>query len=302
MATAMESTDGISAVRTRRYTPARPRSRLGRFARFPVWILDDERFGRDHIVVLLCLAGCADAEGHLVVRQGTIARQLGMSRAWVNRVIGELEDPSMGNVLEQVYRFDRDGRQVSSRYRLRLEMPLATEGAEQQPLFDTRRHSADTEQSFPEQIQESPSETRERAPAEIPDEKACKTVVPGDWRPSEADVAWATSLLPSFDAEMFTARFVNACHAKQYRYVDHSRAWRAWASEEIEKRIRHERNRQQCRAGAASGGEARRGDTNPRAHGIGASELRERNAAVADLALGRILARRQMGGHHADVG
>jgi hypothetical protein len=237
-----------------------------------------------------------------MVRQGTIARQLGMSRSWVNRVIGELEDPSMGNVLEQVYRFDRDGRQVSSRYRLRLDMPLPAESAEQQPLFDTRRHSADTEQSFLEQIQESPSETRERASAEIPDEKACKTVVPEDWRPSKADVAWATSLLPSFDAEMFTARFVNACHAKQYRYVDHSRAWRAWASEEIEKRIRHDRNRQQCRAGTASGGEARRSGTNPRAHGIGAGELRDRNAAVADLALGRILARRQMGKHYAGAG
>jgi hypothetical protein len=55
--------------------------------------------------------------------------------------------------------------------------------------------------------------------------------VPEDWRPSEADKAWAVARIPCLDLKAFTENFVLSCRANGYRYADINAGWRRWLIE-----------------------------------------------------------------------
>jgi hypothetical protein len=218
----------------------------------------------------------AQTDGQVEFCQLTMAKDLGMSRAWVNAGAQELE--RAGLIL--VYRVFLDGLQRPSRYTLldglrtqkaarsdsdvmdgqrrgahgdlsepvgkttssHAERPTdhgnedtasqcqsATGGTDQpvavrcQPA-DTCHQPADT--SHESQIYTTLSEMRERA-SPLRDLESDLTISL-DWKPSQADRAWALGLRPRLDIDAFTDCFVLTCRAKNYRYTDASAAWRLW--------------------------------------------------------------------------
>jgi Helix-turn-helix domain len=56
-------------------------------------------------------------------------------------------------------------------------------------------------------------------------------ILPEDWRPNEADTAWAVARVPGLDVESFTENFILSCRAKGYRYANIHAAWRRWLTE-----------------------------------------------------------------------
>jgi hypothetical protein len=174
--------------------------------------------------VYAALATYADRTGWIWVRQETIASDLERSRGWVHAAIAELE----GQGIVQHDRQYIEGRQRASRYRLRDGLPREA-GAAVLEKSDSAVQSADTshydeskDSLFREEAESSRQKPANRDPAAL---------IPGDWVPTAADIAWARTRYPRLDVLAFTETFVLSCRAKGYLYSDPSAAWRRWLIE-----------------------------------------------------------------------
>ena len=204
----------------------------------------------------------ASVRGEVELCQETMARNIGRSRAWVNAAANELE--RFG--LVRVQRVFVDGLQRPSRYVLLdgLRQPSADlpehpkgksakehcserDAAASGPVGETTSHavespadsgdtqtehrcqSADT--SHESQIHITLSPVRARACLSSDQSSGPNPGIAPDWRPSDADVAWARARHPRLDVEAFTEHFVLACQAKGYRYADPGAGWRLWISD-----------------------------------------------------------------------
>ncbi|GEO41981.1 hypothetical protein SAE02_61290 [Skermanella aerolata] len=206
------------------------------------------------------------ADGHFECCQATVAANLKRSRGWVHAGASELERrgfisiervfmdglqrPSRYRLLDGMGRShsvsdadspvhpvgqtpaddgkvpgatDEDDRRIEEDGRCQ---PAA---ASRQPAA-ARCQPADTSQES--QIQDSLSQGRAGEAHYPGTERSRETeadpVIPPDWRPNPDDVAWALELNHRLDIEAFTARFVLACRAGNYRYADFRAAWRLW--------------------------------------------------------------------------
>ena len=222
-------------------------------------------------MVYASMATRARVDGQVEVAQTTMARDLNMSRAWVNGGVKELE--KMG--LVRVERVFVEGLQRPSRYHLidglrKGAGPVVTPGAHDpeagtvgeatstapeddsgesggwagrrcQPVDGAPQHAerqrcqpADT--SHDSRIQDSLPRVRERAgrsrdQAPPASPGISPDCISPDWRPSEDDLAWARTRMPDLDAVAYTEAFVMTCLAKGYRYADPGFGWRLWIAD-----------------------------------------------------------------------
>lgn len=87
----------------------------GRFSVIPARAVDDKKLGKAALLVLVALGTYSDRDGWCWPSQTTIANRLGVSRPAVANQIKKLKQ--LGYIQIEP-RFDSDGRQVSSKYRV----------------------------------------------------------------------------------------------------------------------------------------------------------------------------------------
>jgi len=268
----------------------------GRFGMIPAALTRCEAVGLDEIGVLAVMSTYADREGHCRVSQSTLARILKRSRPWVIKTLNTLEELEL---VERTRVVDpRTGARRACAYRLRFDLlPGASEthppaGDADLPGLapsdcqgrDRGGHRHDTIQTTLEQDRLSPGcRERERVG---PEEGS--TTVPADWRPSAADLAWASETHPWLDADQLTRQFVAGSASKGYRYQDLSAGWRSWAENQAKWRKRDD-FRQPRRDPLPR----QPADRTARCHpAVGSADLAAANGAAAHACLERILARR----------
>lgn len=227
----------------------------GRFGLLPAaWVMRDD-LGLDEIGVLACLSIYADRDGWCFPKQATLAQHLKRSRPWVIKVLNRLVEHGL---IERFHQFSATGAQLPCRYRLLRNHANATachdndtplsfpdrgchpvdtkqnqiqqeDSLSADAIEDTAAHVRPAGHTFPQQGKSNlpPPHRTESQPPPLP-----KTLVDQNWQPSPDDLFWATKNYPKIALPLFTAKFINVCHAKDYRYVNHSCAWRAWLAEE----------------------------------------------------------------------
>lgn len=224
-------------------------SAVTRWGKLPAWWLLHPDVDADRFAVLAALTTYADDEGFCEPSQGTLAKRLGRSRPWANRVVADLA--SLG-LLRKQGRARSNGGTTSCRYQLAQTPEQVEEFAAgnaspeaavvaatpRRRAADTACHGRDTSHADPEHIRDSrpaargtgasddrkAPEARTASPA--PDE--ARGSPPSDWLPGEASVAEALRLCPDADLDEHTARFVARCRSKGYRYASLDDAWLEW--------------------------------------------------------------------------
>ena len=186
-------------------------------------LLDDPDADADDIAVFVALARHTDAEGYCHPSQSTIAKRLRRSRPWVNARIARL---ATAGRIEKARRRQAKGGETSCRYRLPALAPCQQD--------DTPCHQRDTNQDSHQEIKESLSGT---GPVVIPievDEAPAHPLIllPDDWRPSVADLAWAKGHRPDVPLASFTGKFIAKANAAGGLRRDPSVKWREWLSAE----------------------------------------------------------------------
>ncbi|MDR3737173.1 MAG: helix-turn-helix domain-containing protein [Acidobacteriaceae bacterium] len=221
----------------------------GRFGLLPAaWVTRDD-LGLDEIGVLACLSIYADRDGWCFPKQATLARHLKRSRPWIIKILNRLVDYGL---IERFHQFSANGAQLACRYRLlRNQDPTPSCHDQDAPVPESKGecHPENTKQDQIQHINSLPrtsskvtdSVTPSSSPAQLhlksttqtlTPPPSAKTLVARTWQPTSDDLTWAQARYPRVALEYFTEKFINACHAKDYRYVDHSSAWRLWLSEE----------------------------------------------------------------------
>jgi hypothetical protein len=268
----------------------------GRFGMIPAALTRCEAVGLDEIGVLAVMSTYADREGHCRVSQSTLARILKRSRPWVIKTLNTLEE--LGLVERTQVVDSRTGARRACSYRLRFDLlPSASEthppavgvdlpepAPSDCPRCDRGGHRHDTIQTNPEQDGLSPG-CRERERFQ-PD--AGSTTVPADWRPSAADLAWASETHPWLDADQLTRQFIAGSASKGYRYQDLSAGWRSWAENQA-----NWRKKDDFRQPRRDPLPRQPKDRTARSHPADSrADLAAANSAAAHACLERILARR----------
>ena len=178
--------------------------------------------GADEIAVLAVLALHTNKSSRCWPTQGLLARLLGRSRPWVNKVIGKLVE--LGIVV-RTHRTRDDGGDRACLYT--LVTPV-----EQRQAQDSIVSDADTGSHTRDSVKDSSehkSETHTARPAPNVNVVQLDLQTPeSDWQPSDADLCWAMDRHPDVDLSTSVERFVNRCRAKGYRYRDLGAAWRSW--------------------------------------------------------------------------
>ncbi len=226
-----------------------------RWGKLPAWWLLHPETDADRLAVMAALATYADDVGFCEPSQATLAKRLGRSRPWANRVVADLA--SVG-LLRKEGRSRLNGGTTSCRYQLAqtpeqakvFAAEFAAEGVVPSgtgacPTADTPRHRRDTSHADTEQIQDTRPDARragdglKAVPASTP--RASRFSVDDgrsepsrDWRPSDGEVSEALRLCPDADLDAHTAHFVARCRAKGYRYAPGTvgDAWLAWLLED----------------------------------------------------------------------
>ena len=181
----------------------------------------------DHVAVLAILALHANkSTGSCWPTQGLIARMLGRSRPWVNRVISELVE--LGIVV-RTHRTRDDGGDRACLYT--LVTPV-----EQSQAHDSVVSDADTRCHGHDSVKDLPEQTKKTHPARpAPDVNVgqldLQTPEPG-WQPSDMDLCWATDRHPDVALPAAVEWFVLRCRANGYRYRDLGAAWRSWLADD----------------------------------------------------------------------
>lgn len=172
--------------------------------------------------ILLALARATDrATGCAVVRQHTLAKNLGVSRSTVNRAILDLAamiDSSGRPIVEIETRHNHDGWQIAHRYSLPAYLACLR--------FDTGC-AKNGHQGF-KNSESSPTQEQCGQEAE-------KTVPQADWRPTADDKTWLQKVRPDLDASMVTTRFLTWYRRRQIAVWSVSQKWREWATHEAVK-------------------------------------------------------------------
>jgi Helix-turn-helix domain len=180
----------------------------------------------DEIAVLAVLALHTNKNGACWPTQGLLARLLGRSRPWVNKVIGKLVE--LGIVV-RTHRTRDDGGDRACLYS--LVGPVEPRQAQDSDVSagDTRSHADDSVKGSSEQTKG----THTARPAL--DQRIVHldlTMPEPDWQPSDADLCWAMDRYPTVDLSASVERFVLRCRAKGYRYCDLGAAWKSWLTDD----------------------------------------------------------------------
>ena len=181
----------------------------------------------DHIAVLAVLALHANkTTGSCWPTQGLLARMLGRSRPWVNRVIGELVELRL---VVRTHRTRDDGGDRACLYTL----VAPVERSQTQGSFvsdaDTRSHDGDSVKDSSEH--KTATHTTQPALDQNVVQLDLQTPEP-DWQPTDDDLCWAMDRYPAADLQASVERFVLRCRAKGYRYRDLGAAWKSWLSDD----------------------------------------------------------------------
>ena len=218
---------------------------ITRWGKFPAWWLLHPGTDADRVAVLAALATYADEAGFCEPSQATLARRLGRSRPWANRVVAAL---AATGLLRKEARSRSNGGMTSCRYQLALTPDQAESFLSQVagnsvppvtapcPAADAPRHHRDTNQVNVEQIHSPRSDTRAPGcakPGQM-DAGDSRVMPEQDWAPPEALVERAVRLCPDTDLDAHTAHFVARCRAKGYRYLPNAMAdaWLSWLLED----------------------------------------------------------------------
>ena len=223
-----------------------PLDQVTRWGKIPAWWLLHPAVDADRLAVMAALCTYADEAGFCEPSQATLARRLGRSRPWANRVIADL---AMAGLIRKQARSRQNGGTTSCRYQL-AQTPEQARGFAQDiqpavtaetglcPNGDRPCHPADTSHAIPEQIQDThtmrahrgdqtPPEEQDR-PAPPSEPKSSLAEPPQDWSPSREISERARQLYPDAPLEHHTLRFVTRCRAKGYRYANLDEAWLEW--------------------------------------------------------------------------
>lgn len=223
-----------------------PLDQVTRWGKIPAWWLLHPAVDADRLAVMAALCTYADEAGFCEPSQATLARRLGRSRPWVNRVIAEL---AAAGLIRKQARARQNGGTTSCRYHLAqtpeqarsfvqdTQLPVMGETG-LRPAGDRPCHPADTSHATPEQIQDThavPAQRRDQTPPKERDEPT-QPPRPGaslaepaqDWSPSREIAERARQLYPDAPLEHHTLRFVTRCRAKGYRYANLDAAWLEW--------------------------------------------------------------------------
>ena len=216
-----------------------------RWGKFPAWWLLHPGTDADRVAVLAALATYADEAGFCEPSQATLARRLGRSRPWANRVVAAL---AATGLLRKEARSRSNGGMTSCRYQLALTPDQAelfllqvTENSVPPvtapcPATDAPRHHRDTSQVYVKQNHNSRPDTRAPGCVRTGEIGAgdSRIMPEQDWSPPEALVERAVRLCPDTDLETHTAHFVARCRAKGYRYLPNAMAdaWLSWLLED----------------------------------------------------------------------
>ena len=223
---------------------ARDLSTVTRWGKIPAWWLLHPAIDSDSFCVMAALSTYADDHGCCDPSQATLARHLGRSRPWVNKVIGSLV--KIG-ILEKTGRSRRNGGTTSCLYRL-VQTPDELDAVSHETPHvlppDTPRHQRDTSQIQLKQVHYPRSPAR--APTDTHRHEACQALnaatspmpsvepVPAGWEPSAAAVIAAEKLAPGSNVHAHAMMFSTRCRAKGYRYAPAhlDDAWLSWIAED----------------------------------------------------------------------
>ncbi|PZP45114.1 MAG: hypothetical protein DI601_10340 [Azospirillum brasilense] len=216
-----------------------------RWGKIPAWWLLHPAVDADRLAVMAALCTYADEAGFCEPSQATLARRLGRSRPWANRVIADL---TAAGLIRKQARSRQNGGTTSCRYQLAQTPeqarsfvqdghPPVTRETGLCPNEDRPRHPADTSHAIPEQIQDThnmPAQPRNDTPEERQGSTRSARQGPAlmepplDWLPSSDITERARHLHPDAALEHHTLRFVTRCRAKGYRYANLDEAWLEW--------------------------------------------------------------------------
>jgi len=223
-----------------------------RWGKFPAWWLLHPGTDADRVAVLAALATYADEAGFCEPSQATLARRLGRSRPWANRVVADLVTAGL---LRKEARSRSNGGTTSCRYQLALtpdEAALFLLQTTGRPVptttasclaADTPRHQGDTNQTNIEQSHKARPDTREAADPDRGEQNSGNgRILPErGWSPPQESVEHAVRLCPDVDLDAHTAHFVARCRAKGYRYssIAMADAWLSWLLEDNRRNAQH---------------------------------------------------------------
>ena len=218
---------------------------ITRWGKFPAWWLLNPDTDADRVAVLAALATYADEAGFCEPSQATLARRLGRSRPWVNRVVAAL---AATGLLRKETRSRSNGGMTSCRYQLALtpdqaklfllqvtrkSVPSVTAPC---PATDTPRHHRDTSQVNVKQTHNPCPDTRVLGRVRMGEmDTGDSRILPEqDWSPPKELVERAVRLCPDTDLDTHTAHFIARCRAKGYRYLPNAMAdaWLSWLLED----------------------------------------------------------------------
>lgn len=267
---------------------------LSRYGRVPAALLHHSDLGVDEIGLLAALTTYADRQGCCRLSQATLAKGLKRSRPWVIKVMNKLVKLGL---LEREARFDRHGGQRANQYRLCFTTLTSEDASETYPKSnemgglegDGGCHGGDTTQTHSLSGIDSLSQAGERDSFRKPFERQTCDVEAktGElWRPSDQDMLWASETYPDIDAALLTKQFTDAVAALSYRYTNPQAAWRSWFANQARWRSENE-NRDGKRKAPA-----RKLEPSDCRNIPAVPSLSDRNDAVADSCLERILSRR----------
>ncbi|MEI8394810.1 MAG: helix-turn-helix domain-containing protein [Rhodospirillaceae bacterium] len=213
---------------------------MSRFAILHSGWIEHAEVGADEVAVLAVLALHVDRHGRCFPTQGLLARLLGRSRPWINKVIGRLVEIGL---IERTHRQRDDGGDRACLYRLIAPAEAQKIYDRQTSVTDTVSSKCDTGSHTADSITPESEHKEEihHANASI-DSKSTVVVqfqsseIPAeDWQPTDRDLCWAMERYPDLDLQVATDRFVTRCRAKGYKYRDLGSAWRSWLTDDAGK-------------------------------------------------------------------
>jgi hypothetical protein len=276
--------------------------------------LEHPAIGIDEYAVLSYLATYMAPDGSgIEPSQNEIARNLKVSRARVNRILGRLAE--LG-ILEKRRQYQHGAGETNCRYCIQINADgkIVAAGA---PVPSVMRQICGEPSERVSQSETPPSQTvtspvmncdtnqdskipnspssreeagndwhgRERRGREgVEHAEAEPSLVDELWVPTAGDIAWAGAHCPGLDILHHTQEYITGCRSKRRMYHDHSAAWRNWALKDwCKPKSRDTSPARQGRRGAW-----RRTDSQK----APVPSLAERNRSAADACLERINRRR----------
>lgn len=256
--------------------------RVGRFGVVPAAWLGRGDLGVNEIAVLACLSTYADENGWCYPSQSTIARQIKRSRPTVSAIIRSLVELGL---VEQHRQFNENGGERSCLYRIRYDMALADGNGNGKPppvspptppvgrttppvepltgpvASSTPPVAPSTESNPTEHIPpgESPPAIA-NSPLKGSLAQKPKLPVPDEWKPSEADAAWALQKFPDVDPTAEAERFVLMAQAQGWTYANTAAGWRLWLMNQFDSKKERPNAAPRSRHEGRSGKAARRTD------------------------------------------